>query len=291
MPVIFFYLLFLSQIFILSYYYPWKTYARISYVLDHFPPAQYPKLYPDNNYIDPSIPMRKSVKIFKAFNILTVFIGLGALLAAFLNDYKPVGNGEETLVGIFAMVQFIPIIIMEVKSYWQNQRMRELNKSKVRTADLRARRVFDYISPIWVVMAGVLFLGVAVFELYIADFIWLWDKKFISLVGTGAVIHLFFGFLIYKAVYGKKQDPHLSYEDQQKVISVVVHTSVYTSVGMSIFFIVNSAVKEFDLSYLDPVIMSIYFQVLAFIGVGYVFRNVKVEDLDFEVYKKTEEIS
>ena len=281
-----FYLIFLGQIFLLSYHYPWKTYERILYVLEHCPPSEYPKLYPNTNYIDPTIPVRQSVKIFKTINIITILIGIGILLAAAIGGYKPDGHGEEVFVVFYAMVQFIPIMIMEVKSYQQNKLMRELSKSKVRKAQLQARNLFDYISPTAVAAAFIAFLLLILFQFYLVNFEFRMDKQFITLVGFGSVMQMFFGFLIYKAIYGKKQDPHLSYEDQKKAASIIVSSAVYTSIGMSIFFIINSAVKEFDLSYLDPVIMSLYFQALAFFGIGVIFREFKVEDVNFEVYKK-----
>ena len=41
-----FYTVFLSQIFLVSIYYPGKLCRRIEYVRTNFPPARYPKLYP-----------------------------------------------------------------------------------------------------------------------------------------------------------------------------------------------------------------------------------------------------
>ncbi len=281
-----FYVIFLGQIFLLSYYYPWKTYERIAYILEHCPPSQYPKLYPNTNYIDPTIPVRGLVKTFKTINVITILIGVGAIFLAAINGYKPEGHGEETLIGLYAMVQFIPMIFIEIKTYQQNKLMRELSKSGVRKAQLQARNLFDYISPIAVAAALIMFCLVILFELYIANFEFRMDQKFITIVGVGTVMQFFFGFTIYWAIYGKKQDPHLSYEDQKKVGSIATSSAVYTSIGMSVFIIVNSAVKEFNLSYLDPVIMSLYFQALAFFGVGVIFRKFKVEDVNFEVYKK-----
>ncbi len=41
-----FYVAFLSQIFLMSYYFPNKLLARMRHVLTTYPPAAYPKLYP-----------------------------------------------------------------------------------------------------------------------------------------------------------------------------------------------------------------------------------------------------
>ena len=43
---ILFYALFLSQIILISYYYPKQIIKRIDGVLKNYPPEDYPKLYP-----------------------------------------------------------------------------------------------------------------------------------------------------------------------------------------------------------------------------------------------------
>ena len=43
---ILFYFLFLSQIILISFYFPRKMLKRIKYVLAKYPPEQYPNLYP-----------------------------------------------------------------------------------------------------------------------------------------------------------------------------------------------------------------------------------------------------
>ena len=42
-----FYFVFLSQIILLSLYFPRKMLSRIKYVFKTYPPSEYPKLYPE----------------------------------------------------------------------------------------------------------------------------------------------------------------------------------------------------------------------------------------------------
>ena len=44
-------------------------------------------------------------------------------------------------------------------------------------------------------------------------------------------------------------------------------------------------VDEFNLDYLEPVLMSMYLQFIIFIGLGYMLRNYRMEDINFDVYK------
>jgi len=46
---IIFYIAFLGQIYILSWYFPGKILDRMKTVLETYPPAEYPRLYPNSN--------------------------------------------------------------------------------------------------------------------------------------------------------------------------------------------------------------------------------------------------
>ena len=41
----------------------------------------------------------------------------------------------------------------------------------------------------------------------------------------------------------------------------------------------------FDLDFLDAILLSLYFQVIAFLSLAHVLQTLKLEDIDFEVYK------
>ena len=50
-------------------------------------------------------------------------------------------------------------------------------------------------------------------------------------------------------------------------------TVVYTSMGTSFYLMVDVAVEEYKVDYLDPLIMSLYFQLLAVFGIGALLRS------------------
>jgi hypothetical protein len=47
-----------------------------------------------------------------------------------------------------------------------------------------------------------------------------------------------------------------------------------------------AANEIFDLDFLGAALLSLYFQVIAFVSIGHVLRSLQVEDIDFEVYKE-----
>jgi hypothetical protein len=56
--------------------------------------------------------------------------------------------------------------------------------------------------------------------------------------------------------------------------------------ALSVFFVTAAADDMFDINYLDAVVMSVYFQGVVLLSIGNILRNVKVEDIDFDVYKE-----
>jgi hypothetical protein len=57
------------------------------------------------------------------------------------------------------------------------------------------------------------------------------------------------------------------------------------SIGLSIFAMIAAGIDEFDLDYLEPSIMSIYLQFTVLIGLGATLRTLRIENINFDVYK------
>ena len=54
---------------------------------------------------------------------------------------------------------------------------------------------------------------------------------------------------------------------------------------MSIYEIYPYTLDDFDIDFLDSTIMSAYFQGVVWISLGYMMHSVRIEDIDFDVYK------
>jgi hypothetical protein len=54
---------------------------------------------------------------------------------------------------------------------------------------------------------------------------------------------------------------------------------------------VMGTINKFDLKYLAPSIMSVYLQFIVFAGIGYLLQRLKIENIDFEVYKENVSIN
>jgi len=278
---IIFYIVFLSQIILLSYYYPKQILNQIGYVLKTCPPSEYPKLYPkDAAYYKIGQFLFKSVTfIILAFG----FIALGGLL--FWNT-SSAGKISEAIPTVYFFVQMAPIFLMEIFGFAYFKLMRKADSRSTRKAELHPRRLFDYVSPIAVVVAIFMFLACIAFFYSLSGLEFAGDNDTFVIIITLALSNLLFGGIIFWNLYGKKLDPYQAGKDRRKQLELTIKSMVYVSIVASTFLIVFKGINVYNLDSLEPVLMSIYFQIIVYLGLGSLLRNQNMENIDFEVYKK-----
>ena len=153
------------------------------------------------------------------------------------------------------------------------------------TADLRRRGLFDLVSPKLFLLALTVFFGAVVFDLYVHDFDFTTGRDSTQRTLVLVITNLMLAALGAWQMYGKKQNPHQSADDRIKHIGVSLHSFLYISMALSVFWMTQAADDLYDLAFLDATIMSIYFQVVALLSIGTLLRNMKLEDVNFEVYR------
>jgi len=281
-----FYTIFLGQIFYLSIYIPGKICSRVEYVMEQFPPEEYPKLYPSpyDRFAEES--GKRKLRIFKGINYAIAIIGLVILQQMIMSDYRPAAQGgDEIFVLLYFFLQFIPIGYAQLKEYMQYKLMRATFTSKKRTADLSPRRLFDFVSPVYVGVAVVAYVGWLYMYLLSRDFggqpHW---EIYLTVFGMSGV-QIMFVVNIARTLMGKKENPYQSYADQLRQIGAVIKIMLFASIGMSVFLTITQLVDQYDLEVFDPVLSSLYFQFCAVFGVGFAFKTMQVEKADFEVYR------
>ncbi|WP_286261876.1 hypothetical protein [Thalassotalea atypica] len=275
-----FYLIFLGQIGLISIYYPHKFTRRIQYVTNNFSPNEYPKLYPES--ID-TIHLKR--KIYLGLNYIIAILGLVLLVVTMpLNAVENVDYQRiDSMPLIFGMVQFIPVLLLEISSFKQFKLMRAANTSTNKTADLTPRRLFDYISPLLLSFTAILIISCILFELYINEYTLTDDviSKIVALVLCNGL----FIFLTYKNLHGKKLDPYQANTDRSKQTRTAIQSMVFVSILVSIFFMATAIINRFDFIELEVFVNSLYFQFISIFGFGSLLRALPIEELNFDVYK------
>lgn len=269
------YVVFLSQILLISYYFPKKMLSRIKLVFETYPPSQYPNLYPE-----PFEKYEKGLRNYRYLNLFILLVGLSLLVV--IIGYPGCSEWDLThFVFPYFMVQFFPIILIEIKSFKYYQLMRLNDTRTSRKAELHPRRLFDFVSPKLIGMAVLVYIAFIFFILYVRQFDYQWFGGYGNIVGVTAMNLYFAGVIIWN-MYGKKLNPYQDYEDRKWQIKHTVKQMVFVSIAATLYIIHAIVLAILDILSLQPVTMSLYFQLIAAVSL----QTLRIGSINFEVYKK-----
>ena len=271
---ILFYAVFLSQILLISFYFPRKMLKRISYVFATYPPSQYPRLYPE-----PIEYYEKAQRNYRNLNVAVLLVGL-LLLAVFLGDSRSGEWDMGNFVFPYFMIQFFPVMLLEIRSFKYYRLMRKADSRTTRKAELQPRRLFDFISPAMIGLALLVYFAFIALILYIRQFDFPWFGGYWNIVGVTAA-NVFFAAIVAWNMYGKKRDPYQAYEDRKRQIELVVQQMVFMSIAATTFMAIEVVLASLDLRDLQPTVMSLYFQLIAV----NCLRALRIDNINFAVYK------
>ncbi len=209
----FFHVVFLSQILLISFYYPRKILSRMRYVFETYPPSTYPKLYPK--------PIEYYTKAQRNYRIINLFILLaGLLILEVLLGISRSGEWDHAIASWYFFVQLFPMMLLELSSLKEFKLMRNAHSRTTRKAELHPRRLFDFISPSIIGMAIITYVAFVLLVLYIRQFEFPWFGGYWNIVIVTAA-NLFFAGIMFWYMYGKKLNPLQAYQDRMKHIELI----------------------------------------------------------------------
>jgi hypothetical protein len=163
--------------------------------------------------------------------------------------------------------------------------MREANASSTRKASLAPRRLFDLVSSTRMAITAALFVVAVCFVFYVHDFDFSLRHDAMQLALTMVLANGVMATTAGWAAFGRKQDPYQATADRVRQIRANLHSVLNVSMLISVFIMGKVAAEVWKLESLDAVFMSIYWQAIGLLSIGYILRTVRVEDLDLEVYR------
>ncbi|UTW56066.1 hypothetical protein [Kordiimonas sp. SCSIO 12610] len=288
--MIIFYLVCASQVFLISIYFPGKIVERIRYVLERFPPDEYPKLYPSPLDQISMAERSRGLTLFIQINRAIAIVGAVILLAALASGYQlDLKGGHEILVFAYFMLQVIPGVYLSVREYQQYRLMHKaFANTKVRAAGLKRRTLFDFVSPQMVGLAVLGYVGWLIFFVSGEGPVNEWrEEVYITLLLITGV-NLAYVMIARATVSGMKLDPYQSYSDQLRRTEVMIKSLVFSSVLMSGFLIFTIAADRYAFEIFDPIMTSLLFQASVIFSVGTIFRFDPLEEINFDVYRNDE---
>ncbi len=269
------YVVFLSQVVLISLYLPTKLLNRMRYIVGRYPPSEYPKLYPV-----PLDAVERTQRNYRNMNVFTLLVGLALVLVSVLVPRDEILDWSTSVITIYMALQWSPLIIATTAGFTYFNLKRRPDPRSTRSANLHPRRLFDFVSPTLVGAAAVVFAAFVLLILYVNQFDFPWFGGYLNIVAIAAA-NLLFAAIIYKSLYGKKKDPYKTHEDRIREIELTVGALVWTSIVATLFVSIAVLLRAAGLPDAIPVAMSLYFQVLAVVS----FRAFRIDQVNFEVYK------
>lgn len=277
-----FYLAFVSQILLISFYYPKQILERMDFVFKHCPFETHEKLYPKG--------YEKALEgkvTFKVLNRAILVIGVLLLTVFFIGTFNGTMqlNKINLLPMAYGLLQAIPFFILEISALKQFKLMRNRNSGTKRHADLNPRSLFNYVSPVRFYAAVIMFFVCSYIIFSFNDF----EVSFDVAVLMGSLLlcnGLFIG-LGYTLLHGKKLDPHQSPKDRHIMTTAAFHSYTSVSILVSVFFILNRSVDNYALEDWEALFNSLYWQVLMLVSTGAALKLTNLEKVNYDVYKTT----
>ncbi len=272
-----FYFVFLSQVLLISFYFPRKILGRVKHVVEKYPPSVYPRLYPVSLDV-----AKKAQRTYWNMNLFALLAGFALVLVGLFRPTEKMLNWDsDSVLLIYLLLQYSPLIIASTAGFTYFNLMRKADSRTTRKAELRRRSLFDFVSPAVLSLAIFAYVGFVLLILYVRQFEFPWFGGYMNIVGITVANLLFAGIIVHN-LYGKKKDPYQSYEDRARQTGIIMRALVWTSILATGFVALSIGLAAFDLRHLQPISFSLYVQLLAAIT----FRATRIDDVNFEVYRE-----
>ena len=282
---------FLSQVLLISWFYPRRVISRRRYVLQNFPPSTHPKLYPQ-----PTEYYERSLRNFSRLNLVIVVAGLliiaGLLLGTLSGEWDGMivtpwsasGEWDAAIVIPFFLVQVFASVSIELWSRKHYKAMAQSPPPRVRTTELRRRKLLNFVSPAMLVVAALTNVAFIAFVLYYRRFEFPWFTAAGNIAGVAAML-LLFAAAVGISLRAPKPDPYQTQQDRTDLMRLVVKQALAFCIAIPVLSTTQLLIKLYDPELLEPVIASLYCQggALAMLWPLYSYR---VDKVDFDVYRR-----
>ena len=281
---------FLSQVLLISWFYPMRIIANSRYVLQNFPPSTHPKLYPyPPEYFER---WHRNITRFNVVMVVAGFLIIGLILGSLIGAWNGgifassrKNDWIEFIVVPFFLVQFVAgRIYMNSSSCKILQAMAKAPAPRVRTTELRRRRLVDFVSPSLLVIAALTNVAFIAFVLYDHRHFELPWFKTAGVIASVAFVLLVFSVTVGMTLRAPKSDPYQAHQDRHNMIRRVVRQALAFCIAYPVLLTAWLTIKIFDPDLLEPVIATLYCQgiALALMWPSYSYR---VDKVNFDVYR------
>jgi hypothetical protein len=285
---ILFFIVFASQILLISWLYPRRVIGRGKHLLQNYPPSTYPKMYPQ-----PIEYYERRLRNYARINHAVVVAGFSILAAlivgtfatgwdqSIVTPWSTSGEWDAALLPYF-LVQIAPIPWFALSARKHLKAMANA-APRVRTTDLQRRRLVDVVSP------GLLVAVVLVNVAYIAFVLWYRRFEFGWFTATGNIAFIavllawMFGCVL-AMLRAPRTDHYQTHQDRLAAIRFMARVAAVFCIAMPVVTAAQLLVKIYDPEFLEPVIVSLHLQVVA-LALLWPRYSYRMDKIDFDVYR------
>jgi hypothetical protein len=256
---------FTLQILATSVLYPawFVRYVRLR--LTRLPADRVAQMYPD---VDVAQAQERILRRYRALN--AGFAVLGLLLLVWLYSYlqRPDWNPrplEVLVTGYFSVALVVPLgLIVWFGLRFNKQHKRPMPQTK-RKAVLQRRGLFDFVSPLAVVVAVVGYVLFAAFVIYVRERPFPGFAGLITLAGV-TLTYSWIALVIYIMLYGKNRNQLDTYAGRLHAIGTTVKSGVYTCIAIVVYVSLNFALRMLELQRWEPFALSSFYVICALLA-------------------------
>jgi hypothetical protein len=249
------------QILGLSVLYPILFARTIRTGLKKVPSERLAELYPG---VDVGQAHERFIALYRAANTVVTVFGL-VLLGWFVSymqrpDWDPGAVGG--LITAYFFLQNAPLLLIAWFTIRFNKLHRRSSPEAKRKASLERRRLFDFVSPLTVLLAILAYLQFVAFMFYVQQHPFPgFGGPFLN-IGIVSLGYLFMGAVLMFLLFGKKIDPLQTHADRMRMIRGVANFYAWMCILSSTFVSLTVARQLVDLETWGPFAGTAFFLIL-----------------------------
>jgi hypothetical protein len=257
---------FALQILLTSVLYPAWFVKYVRMQVTRLPAERLAQMYPG---ADLAQAQQRFLSRYRALSATIAVVGL--LLLGWLFSYLQRPDWDdgpvEVLVTVYFMVaHMVPLgLVIWLGLKFDKEHKHPLPEQTKRKASLQRRGLFDFISPVVVFVAVLLYFLFVAFVLYIRAHPF---PGFAGLVNIGGItlVYALNALVVYTMLYGKHRNPLETHAGRRQGIGMAVKSSVYSCIVIVVYLSLNFALGLLDLQRWEPFALSTFFVVCSLLA-------------------------
>ncbi|MEO6078871.1 MAG: hypothetical protein ABIQ86_03725 [Steroidobacteraceae bacterium] len=256
---------FLVQILVMSVLYPLRLSRLVQTNLKSSSAERLAEFYPG---VDVGRAHERFITRYRTANAVVAVLGLLLLGGFFSYTKRP--DWDEGRLGVvltaYCFLQYVPIILFGWFTTRFNKVHRRSSPESKRKAILQRRGLFDFISPLTVVLAILSYSSFVAFMFYVARHPFPGFAGPLPNIGILTLGYMLLGSMVYWQIYGRKTDPLQTHANRLHTIRVTVNNIAWMFILAPIVLSLTSARRLLDLDSWSPFLGSLVFLTIGLVS-------------------------